>query len=312
MGLSGGAAGRDAAGARRPPRARLAVGNRGNPVAGEPGVLGDRGRGRASDYPAKRAFRCLWLQILLDLALLTVVIHYVGSLSTYAPFMYLFHIVLACIFFPPRQGLAVTASAMGMLLVCVAVEAAGWAPARSVLAGLPGGDRGALPPAALARQLGFVGFISGTVWYLASRLAGTAQARSRAGRDQSPLGGSHRGARRASAPHDTPIESPLRRDSRQHTASFGRVLRSRRAPRGGGDGADFRALRDALAGDQGDATTGQPAVNGAKPAAAGGLGSGGARAAPVRRASGQRRPGGASPSTSSCRRPWSAPSRTTW
>ena len=54
--------------------------------------------------PAKIAFRCLWLQIMLDLAVLTVVVHYLGSLETYAPFMYLFHIVLACIFFPSGQA----------------------------------------------------------------------------------------------------------------------------------------------------------------------------------------------------------------
>jgi signal transduction histidine kinase len=130
-----------------------------------------------SDRPAKIAFRCLWLQILLDLAVLTAVIHCLGSLSTYAPFMYLFHIVLACIFFPPGQGLLVTVSAMGMLLACVAAEATGWLPARSVLAGLPGVDRDGMPAVAIAWQLGFVGFISGTVWYLASRLAGALRQR---------------------------------------------------------------------------------------------------------------------------------------
>lgn len=130
-----------------------------------------------NDCPAKVAFRCLWLQILLDLAVLTVVIHYVGSLSTYAPFMYLFHIVLACIFFPPGEGLLVTVSAMGMLLICVVAESAGWVPARSMLTGLPGGDRGGMPAVVLAWHLGFVGFISGTVWYLASRLAGTLRER---------------------------------------------------------------------------------------------------------------------------------------
>ncbi len=124
-----------------------------------------------SARPAKVAYRCLWLQILLDLAVLTAVIHYVGSLSTYAPFMYLFHIVLACVFFPPLQGLLVTVSAMGMLLLCVVAEATGWVPARSVLAGLPGVDRGNMPLEVLAWHFGFVGFISGTVWYLASRLA---------------------------------------------------------------------------------------------------------------------------------------------
>ncbi len=127
--------------------------------------------------PATVAVRCLWLQIILDLAVLTVVIHYLGSLATYAPFMYLFHIVLACIFFPPAQGLLVTVSAMGMLVVCVVAESTRLVSARSMLLGLAAVDRGSMPPEVLAWQLGFVGFISGTVWYLASRLAGALRER---------------------------------------------------------------------------------------------------------------------------------------
>ena len=43
----------------------------------------------------------VWLQIVIDLAVLTVAIHFIGSVETPAVFMYLFHIILACIFFPP-------------------------------------------------------------------------------------------------------------------------------------------------------------------------------------------------------------------
>ena len=119
----------------------------------------------------------LWLQILLDLAVLTVVVHYLGSVETYAPFMYLFHIVLACIFFPWRQSLLVTLSAMGMYLACIFLESTGvWAP-QSVLAGALLPDRGAMLPAVLTWHVGSVMFISGTVWYLASRLAGALRQR---------------------------------------------------------------------------------------------------------------------------------------
>ena len=76
------------------------------------------------------AQRGLWLQIVLDLAVLTVVVHYLGSLETFAPFMYLFHIVLACIFLPYAQSLLVTLSAMGMYLACLTL-------------GKRGGDRAA-------------------------------------------------------------------------------------------------------------------------------------------------------------------------
>ena len=41
----------------------------------------------------------LWIQIVVDLATLTVVVHYLGSLTTFICFAYLFHTGLACIFF---------------------------------------------------------------------------------------------------------------------------------------------------------------------------------------------------------------------
>ena len=113
----------------------------------------------------------LWLQILMDLALLTVVIHYLGSLDSYAQFMYLFHIVLACIFLPYAQSLRVTLSAMGMYLICLALEAAGVVSPRSVLAVSLMPDRSAMPYAVLAWYFGFVVATSVTVWYLTSRLA---------------------------------------------------------------------------------------------------------------------------------------------
>jgi signal transduction histidine kinase len=119
--------------------------------------------------PAALRLQSLWLQIILDLAMLTVVIHYVGSLGTFAPFMYLFHIVLACIFFPYAQSLLVTLCAMGMYLACILLEQSGIAPPQSLLAAGPpaGGSLGGV----LAWHFGSLVFISGTVWYLASWLA---------------------------------------------------------------------------------------------------------------------------------------------
>lgn len=55
----------------------------------------------------------LWIQIAVDLVCLSIVVHYVGSTATPAPFFYVLHIVLACIFFSARESLLVT------LLVCV-------------------------------------------------------------------------------------------------------------------------------------------------------------------------------------------------
>ena len=113
----------------------------------------------------------LWTQILLDLTVLTVVIHYAGSLETYAPSMYLFHVVLACIFLPRGQSLLVLLSAMGMYAVCLLLEGSAVIPPRSVLALAIFPGRNSLPRSVVAWYFGSVAFISGTVWYLASRLA---------------------------------------------------------------------------------------------------------------------------------------------
>jgi len=50
----------------------------------------------------------LWVQIVVDLVCLSVVVHFVGSTATPAPFFYVLHIVLACIFFSTRESLLVT------------------------------------------------------------------------------------------------------------------------------------------------------------------------------------------------------------
>jgi two-component system, OmpR family, phosphate regulon sensor histidine kinase PhoR len=129
-------------------------------------------RAARGTQPGALALRDLWLQIILDLAVLTVVVHHLGSFETYAPFMYLFHIVLACIFFSYRQSLLVTLLALGMYLGCILLESQGIVPPRSVLASPLMPDRSATPWAVLAGTFGSVVFISGAVWYLASRLAG--------------------------------------------------------------------------------------------------------------------------------------------
>jgi signal transduction histidine kinase len=123
-----------------------------------------------SKQPAALALRLLWLQILLDMAVLTAVVHYMGSVASFAPFMYLFHIVLACIFFRAGQSLLITLAAGAMYVACVAAEYTGLIPPRTMLLPVPAwfGDRPMLE--VLAWQCVSVGFISGTVWYLAARL----------------------------------------------------------------------------------------------------------------------------------------------
>ncbi|MBK6617332.1 MAG: HAMP domain-containing sensor histidine kinase [Nitrosomonas sp.] len=49
----------------------------------------------------------LWAQIIVDLICLSIVVHYVGSTATPAPFFYILHIALACIFFSAIESLIV-------------------------------------------------------------------------------------------------------------------------------------------------------------------------------------------------------------
>ncbi len=67
----------------------------------------------------------LWLQIVTDLIIVTVLVHIVGSFDTYIPFIYLFHIVLACIFFSSIQSFVVTLVSATLYSLCVAADVSG-------------------------------------------------------------------------------------------------------------------------------------------------------------------------------------------
>lgn len=110
----------------------------------------------------------LWSQIVLDLLVVTVVVHFVGSIGTYALFAYLFHTVLACIFFSRRQSLAITLLAIALYALCISVERLGIVPPSTVVAGA-----GAEYMSASALAFNFLLAIGiwMMVWYLSSHLA---------------------------------------------------------------------------------------------------------------------------------------------
>jgi signal transduction histidine kinase len=133
---------------------------------------------RRADAADARA--SLWAQIVLDLLVLTAVVHYLGSLETYAAFAYLFHIVLACIFFPRALSFVVVAVAGGLFVLCVLLEGAGAPPPATIYAGPSLRsliDR--TPGAALLNMASAVG-IWVVVWYLASHLSALVLARDNA------------------------------------------------------------------------------------------------------------------------------------
>ena len=114
----------------------------------------------------------LWSQITTDLVMLTVVIYFVGGLETNVAFAYLFHIVLACVFFSRRHSLIVTIMAIGMFAASsVAEYILGILPPTSIFAGSPSGQDTSPEPAVLIWNFLLAVGIWLVVWYLASHLS---------------------------------------------------------------------------------------------------------------------------------------------
>lgn len=134
---------------------------------------------RADNTNAAAVRANLWVQIVVDLLALTAVVHFLGSLETYAMFMYLFHIILACIFFPRPQALAVAMSAVALYFACLAMEVAGWLTPQTVLAHAGVLDRAQLSTQGWVLQIGSAVFVWAGIWYLASRQAGELRKRER-------------------------------------------------------------------------------------------------------------------------------------
>ncbi|MBN2317070.1 MAG: HAMP domain-containing histidine kinase [Sedimentisphaerales bacterium] len=114
----------------------------------------------------------LWSQITTDLVILTVVIYFVGGLETNIAFAYLFHIVLACVFFSRRHSLIVTIMAIGMFAASSAAEyILGILPPTSIFAGPLCGQDISLQPSVLILNFLLAVGIWLVVWYLASYLS---------------------------------------------------------------------------------------------------------------------------------------------
>jgi signal transduction histidine kinase len=103
--------------------------------------------------------------------LLTVVVHYVGSLETFLPFTYLFHIVLACIFFSRRKSLVVTIVASALYIGCVWSESAGIISPSSIWADLAPQKHFESAPWQTGTNVFSALAIWIVVWYLTSHLS---------------------------------------------------------------------------------------------------------------------------------------------
>jgi signal transduction histidine kinase len=89
---------------------------------------------RLRDESPRRAVELnIWIQIIIDLLVVTGLVYMMGSTDTFISFTYLFHIALACIFFRPRYSLLVTLVAMLLYLIVVSLEAYSVLPASGIL-----------------------------------------------------------------------------------------------------------------------------------------------------------------------------------
>lgn len=123
---------------------------------------------RPNSPPSSISFN-LWIQIAVDLGFVTWLVHIFGSTATFIPFTYLFHVVLACIFFPSRHSLLVTALAALLYGGCVAAELGGLLPSDGILsAGLSTPDRPPIVSAIFALSAISIWFV---VWFLTSTLS---------------------------------------------------------------------------------------------------------------------------------------------
>ena len=110
----------------------------------------------------------LWTQIVVDLLAVTVVVHEAGSTLTVAPFLYVPHLVLACIFFPPRASVLVMALSAGLYAGCLLLEHVLNLPERQML--LAVATR--LPPAAEVLFAVSTMMLWLCIWFFVARLAG--------------------------------------------------------------------------------------------------------------------------------------------
>ncbi len=154
--------------------ARLAARRRGSHLH-----LARRGHVRSEDVTPAAASANLWAQIVNDLVVLTYVVHHVGSLETFIPFAYLFHIVLSCIFFPRRWSFLVTALACGLYLGCVALEEAGTFARAGVYASTVLREQMDRLPGVRLAHVAWAPFTWVVVWYLAAHLSAEVQSRGR-------------------------------------------------------------------------------------------------------------------------------------
>ncbi len=131
---------------------------------------------RSAD-PGRGLLINMWSQILLDLILLTVVVHFFGSLDTVIPFAYLFHIVLSCIFFTRLQSLFVIVFSSYLFMTCVALESSGMLSVSSIFSNPSLTDKSIPNQWMIVMHVAMILAIWFVVWYLVSYISNLVRVR---------------------------------------------------------------------------------------------------------------------------------------
>ncbi len=121
------------------------------------------------ESPRRAVVANIWLQFGVDLMVVTALVYIIGCTDTSISFVYLFHIVLASIFFEPRNSLLVTFIAAGFYILCVSLEITGVLPAGGILENAEGLIQ--QDPTLKVIFAGSAVFVWIIVWYLVSTLS---------------------------------------------------------------------------------------------------------------------------------------------
>jgi len=127
--------------------------------------------------PASGLLINMWTQIILDLVILTIVVHFVGSLDSVIAFAYLFHIVLSCIFFSRIQSLLVITFSSILFITCVILEFTGILPPSSIYRNTLLIDYAAANPQTIFIHIFTILSIWYVVWYLVSYISSLVRVR---------------------------------------------------------------------------------------------------------------------------------------
>ncbi|MBN2427005.1 MAG: HAMP domain-containing histidine kinase [Deltaproteobacteria bacterium] len=112
----------------------------------------------------------LWVQIILDMACIGVVIHFVGVFS-FAPSFYFLHIALACIFFDLWASFGVLLLALASYTLCIYVELSGWVEPAALMLSWQQEARVEMSGWSIVTMSAGYALIMLALWYIVSRMS---------------------------------------------------------------------------------------------------------------------------------------------